>query len=261
MKPLLLSCIVLLAIGCKKSHNITIADLKFADYEKEFIAKNGVDTTYEFYTFGSDTNVLGSITNYDTLGRTARQKIVCFMPPTYTYTYDSLGLVIKLRTVSDFGMTDLFTYRFKPDSFKLERFSNNGREAFQVFYFDSIYREIKRVTKAPPVQYETTFEYGANNKIHIINSAIVGKPKDIMKHRMNVSITSTLPYIHFKEGRTSLYYTNGIIDSVITRGISQSGQNTITKTYYNQQGLKDSLITSDRLIVAYKHHFRKPSTN
>lgn len=259
MRPLLLTCLIFTAVGCKKVHTLTVADLKFADYEKAFIAKNGVDTTYEFYTFGNDTNVLGSITNYDTLGRIARQKIVCFMPPTFTYTYDSLGLVIKLRTVSDFGMTDLFTYKFKPDSFKLERFGNNGREAFQVFYFDSTYREIKRITKASPVQYETTFEYGADNKIHIINSVIVGKPEDIIKHRMNVSLTSTLPYIHFKEGITVLYYTNGVIDSAITKGVSSSGQNTTTKTYYNQKGLKTSLITSDRVIVTYKHILRNPS--
>lgn len=253
MKPLLLSCIVLLAIGCKKSHNITIADLKFADYEKEFIAKNGVDSIYHIMDkiyFGNQDSDTVAYEVFDKNGNRLYINNTVGWGNRIRNKYDSLGFKTEEIFSSDYTVKYYVQYRFVADSLKLYQDSyyldrDDKKHFFTPFYyqFDSTYRIIKYIQfreKNDPKPAEEIYSYDSKGRLVKVIGEVIGGPSDSLTYEKNI------------------YYTGNKPDSVITnhRGPGKY-HNYTTKTYYNSAGLKYIEVDADTMITRFKYIFRK----
>jgi hypothetical protein len=234
-----------------------MADLKFADYERKYIAKNKVDSMYEIEDEHNYITIYPY--KYDSLGRILALGNGTFFQTGYRFKYDSLGLLFTLHTRSDISNTDTFSYHFYPNSLELCIFIHHDTIPFRQLFFDCTGREIKRLTTielAPTykIQYCSEFTYGPDGRIQLIKTSLIGSKAELYKWR-NYTPFRTPYYIPYQEGTRKIYYSKGVIDSVITEEESYMGK---VKTYYNQQGLRNKTVYNDSLMTTYNYIFRKP---
>jgi hypothetical protein len=255
---LLLPAIILFCLSCKQPKpKLTMADLKFADYEREFIAKNKVDSMYQIYNAKYFLDAIFPY-KYDSLGRILAEGNGSFIQTGKRYVYDSLGFVIEEITRSDFTAKDFYTYKFDEDSNIVDqyiRYSKQNKDTivkYRKYYFDNKGREVERWKPIMDINEKVNFYYDSKNRVVKIKTSLVGPAEVIKKMERN----HLLPH---NESISLIYYNKtGLIDSVITQFKHfYKGRNQSSKTYYDSLGLRYKTIEYDTIIINYKHVKRK----
>lgn len=217
-----------------------MADLKFADYEREFIAKNKVDTTYEIGRVSIDQNSdIFTITSYDTNGNPIYYKENTIWGNTTTSKYNEVNFCIEEYTLYRADNVYSITYKFTPDSLKLYQYRNPGGSTTE-FLFDTLGREIYENTSH---HIKKNTRYNTKGKVSEINYLYDNSGNEGR---------------NFTTQKFNIYYDGGIIDSVIRRNYFVDPQyNYSIKTYYDSLGLKYKKVAWDSVITYYKHVKRK----
>ena len=269
-KPYVVILLVFLNCGCKT--DLTIRDLKFADYERESIAANKVDTTYLIaknpfikWSYGEliPSNIgdttrfmnwrfedVGFVT-YDSLGR-----LVCDESKrwkTYSYLYDSAGILnFTIYREWDVRLEYSSTYKFFPDSLVLhQNWRDQGwqmqgpqQQHISIFRFNSqgqLIHEFNDNDNTVGITRAThrIFNY-KNSKLRMIEEQIL----------VNDSVS-------FRRDTELFFSINGKLDSTVAEIYSKNDGQYKMVTMYDNQGLKSKSILMDSLVILYRHTRRE----
>ncbi len=255
MRLLPLTFLILFSIGCKKAHTLTMADLKFADYEREYIAKNGVDTC--FYTYLYDTTFIHGILT-DTVKTEAYNKdgnIIFYNDHNFfgtrlNYKYNPIGLVTEITGGSCVKRTTTYHYKLSNDSLLVYESHDKGKKdtTLSAYYvFDETGLLITSYNALPETQhipFINTYVYNDDNRLVRIN----GVEKKTYKGFGNATYTKHIYYTGIKPDSSVAIYTHNT---------TEKGSGQTTKTYYNKLGLKIKKITPKGRAIYYKYNFRK----
>jgi hypothetical protein len=235
-----------------------MADLKFPDYEKEFIAKNRVDTTYHsnrqpevvFLMPSFLDTVLGVA--YDSVGNKVFSESGSRWWTNYTnWEYDSTGFVRKKTSHSCMDYISYIKYNLENNTltekvYDVKRDNTIDSATTAIYTFDIAGRLCSSNTVISDVDYRTRF-----NNTYVFNDSglLVEVKGEDVKRRWRKKANNY---------SKKIYYTNNIPDSAIFRYIDYEAPKVITiKTYYDNRGLKYKEIKNDTLVIWYKHHIRK----
>ena len=160
-------------VGCKQIPTITLADLKFADIDKEFLSANKVDTTFlisnnvilnlgESDKFGYRT--------YDKNGNLLIENIRVLGGHFVLYNYDSIGFVKYKVYDTDFSAQFNPTYKFLADSLLLYQFWTGNDTDTCVFKFDNTGKVVEAIEYANDEHgrgrhYKTVYEYNPSGQL------------------------------------------------------------------------------------------------
>lgn len=256
MKIISVVFILLVTIGCNQSPQpkLTMADLKFADYEREWIAKNKVDSVYEILHASPENDVYPF--KYDTLGRLIAEGQGSFFQTGKSYQYDSLGLITQEKWVSDIRSINCYTHYFDGEKRILIRYINwcagkDENQAISKHYFDIVGREIKKVEMRNREVWETRYEYDSGNRLFKIVKRVV------VRDRSRGYIIR--PYIPV-ETTTTVFYTTNKPDSAITinKFLHAKLKKDTVKVFYDSLGLRLKTVYRQGTESSYKYILRKP---
>ena len=258
MRALLLTFLILFSIGCKKAHTLTMADLKFPDYEKEFIAKNEVDTIYHSNPQPGNVFLMPSFLDtvladaYDSAGNIIFSESGSRWWTDHTnWEYDSLGFVRKKTSHSCMDYTSYVKYSLEKNTlsekvYDVKRNNTIDSNITATFNFDMDDRLCSSTTLIDYVDYHTRFN---NIYIYSKNGLLVEVKGEEVRHRWRKKANNY---------SKKMYYTNDTPDSAIFRYTDYEGSRVITiKTYYDDRGLKYKEVKNDTSVIWYKHIFRK----
>lgn len=265
--------------GCSTKRDLTVSDLMFADYEREAIALNNVDTIFRvakspFLKVGSaqllsdydvDTAQFSTwkfedvgFETYDSKGR-----MVCNQTDrwkSYWFDYDSAG-VMHCMKFRDWDVVPRYgsSYEFYPDSLVLHQQwyeqarDNNGPipHHVSIFRFNGQGQLIAAFDNdsgtMDNIKRETykTFDYENSRLKRIHEKCFVNDAIDYAKD-------------------TELYFSNTKLDSTvaITRSSAVRLGEKVTGTYkmttvYDSTGLKQRSTLMDSVVIFYRHTKRK----
>ncbi len=260
----LLPIIILFCFSCKQAMpKLTMADLKFADYEREWIAKNKVDSMYQTLHY---LHMRDSIFpyKYDSMGQLVAEGDGTWFEDGKRYEYNSLGYVVRETRVSDYIASEDFIYKFNPDNLLLNQYiiydvRDTGWMNFKkdtalcrLHYFDLNGMETQKNYFMWNLPTVNTYKYDNAGNIIEIDFRILSSKRDAKKVFQSHWYTGPV------ESKSMLYYSNGIIDSVITDNyILWPEKHSTTRIYYDGRGLRYKKIERDTLIYTYKYTFRK----
>ena len=247
---ILLSLVI--AISCNQPTPIKLMDLKFGDFQKDKIAANNIDTV--FLISKNKTLNLGmsdtiGYNTYDDFGNLLIEIRNIYGGHYIRYKYDSIGLMKFEDYSTDFSEKFQFSYKFIPDSMKLFQFRTSDRTDTCIFRFDNkgFLSEIIGYDNSSRGLLKTNYEYNSDNlllkktELHIITKS------QLKSYEMvNNSSLSTKQITNF-------FYTKGSLDSTITIFYYRTNpnHNDISKTFYDNNGLRKKTICNDSLITTY----------
>lgn len=267
--------------ACSGKSDLNVSDLKFADYEREAIALNHVDTTFliaksPFLKVGSGQLVsdydgdtvrffnwkfadVGFVV-YDSAGRMVSNHTDRWK--TYWFEYDSAGIMhyVKFR---DWDVVPKYSssYKFYPDSLVLhQQWNDQGWKG-----------------SGPRPHHVSTFRFNAYGQIISEFNNDNGNMGNIKRatYKTFDYENSQLKRIHEKcfindsldyAKDTELFFSDSRLDSavaIISASVSLIGEK-VTGTYkmttvYDSTGLKQRSVMMDSVVLFYRHTRRGQS--
>jgi hypothetical protein len=250
----------LLMIGCKQSPTFKLVDLKFADFEKEQIAINNIDTTFLI----SDNQVLNlgesdtfGYWTYDKNGNLLTERMRMFGGHSVKYEYDSNGFVNFKKYVTDFSAIFKSTYKFLSDSLLLYQFWTGNDSDTCIFKFDKSGKIIEAIEyrnddHGRGEHFKTVYEYNPSGQL--LKKTIVLLVSRENQNRYELEFGTGLS----TKNITNYYYSVNKLDSTITTFYfpSQQNLNYNSKTFYYSNGLRNITVDRDTIITRYEHRKR-----
>jgi hypothetical protein len=208
---------VLISIaGCKQATTLKLADLKFADYEKDKIAANKIAYTYFNSTDQSANNYSGKTgyNVYDQLGNLVGEYRNNYDGHSVTYNRDSIGFVTFKNFSTDYSAKFRVSYHFLPDSLLLYQYWNGFDNDTSTFRFDKNGILLEAIEYANDYRgkgkhFKTTYEYNADK--HLVKKTEIAL---ITKEQLKQWELKELAYFSTRN-TLSLFYTAGNLDSTI----------------------------------------------
>ena len=259
--------VLLILVGCNHT-DLKVRDLDFADYEREFIHANQVDTTYLIgknpiikWNYGelvssylSSTTLnnwkfedVGYVT-YDSLGRLTSDRAKRYKD--YKYSYDTAG-ILNYVAFRDWDVMPEYssTYQFYTDSSVL--YHDWKREGWQSGEPFHSHTSIFRFNNQGQVIHE--FTDNTDNTDGLTKRTY--KKFDYSDSRLKfkeekVIIDDTLDY---RQNMELFYSKTGVLDSTVSRIFSKTDGQYRMVTFYDDKGLKSKTILMDTVVILYRH--------
>ena len=247
-------------VGCKQTLTIKLADLKFADIDKEHLAANKIDTTFlisknEVLNLG-ESDTFGYRT-YDKNGNLLIERIREFGGHFVEYEYDSIGFVKYKNFSTDFSAKFKPTYKFLADSLLLYQFWTGNDTDTCVFKFDNVGKVVEAIEYANDDHgkgrhYKTVYEYNTSGQIlkKTVNLLVSQERQQRYELEYGTGLTT--------QNITDYFYSDNKLDSTVTTFYfpTHQYQNYHSKTYYNINGLMKRKVDMDTIITHYEHRAR-----
>jgi hypothetical protein len=259
--------ILLILSGCNHK-DIKVRDLDFADYERESVQLNKVDTTYFIgknprikWNYGELVSSYASRTTlnnwkfedvgyvtYDSLGRLTSDNAKRYKD--YEYSYDTSG-VLNYVIFRDWDVRPKYnsTYRFYTDSLVMyQNWNHQGWQKSRPFHSHT---SIFRFNNQGQVIHE--FTDNTDNTGGIIKRTY--KKFDYSNSQLKfkeekVFIDDTLDY---QQNMELFYSKTGILDSTVSKVFSKDDGLYKMVTFYDDKGLKSKSVLMDTIFILYRH--------
>jgi len=256
--------LVILGLGCTPSEDsksnknslLKLSDLQFADFEKDSIAANNIDTTFLIFKSNTRQYKFNDVLGYDVYDSSGRLKVNCkFLYERYIrcYDYDSNSLSIHKYYGAEFSDDNYMTYKFLPDIHILEQFRKGDFEDTAFYKFDAKGRIIKSLEQDERKKKKfTIYEYNQLGQLARRTITFLVSKSWLMEEEIKGAY---FPITNI----TDFFYTGTHLDSTITKYLNKSRpeRNYFSRTYYDNRGLKTKTIEFDKLIIVYNHKIRR----
>ncbi|MCX6351950.1 MAG: hypothetical protein NTX03_08815 [Bacteroidetes bacterium] len=271
IKYLSIFTLLLFVFSCHQSHKLKITDLKFADYEKDQIAANNIDTTWVIYKtkqfdLVSNSYHYGDTFGYNTYnisGNLLREFRHQLGGHVIEYDYDSIGFIKHKLIVTDYSENLKPTYKFIADSHLLTIAQGWGYKSLitdtSLFYYDkegNLIKTLEYKNKEGKFLYTSIHKYNQNGQLLKKVTTFI-YDKNQIKYYFEMNIHEGIRAAPNKR-IMNLFYTNNHLDSTIETTYHPNPKyNFTTKTYYDKLGLRAKTVERDSVVMVYSHKRRK----